>query len=56
MRNAKAVEYSYLWFRGEDQAGDASEVISISMMLNVMSLDEITQGVRVESTDRKPED
>lgn len=55
-RNAKAGEYSYLWFRRKDQARDTSKVISISTILNVMRLDEIPEGVRAESTERRPRD
>lgn len=55
-RNAKAGEYPYLWFRGKDQARDAGQVISIPTILNVMRLDEIPEGVRVESPERRPRD
>lgn len=50
------VECSYLWVRGEGQVGDASEVISISMISNVLRLQNVTQELRVESIDGKPKD
>ena len=49
-RNAKAGEYSYLWFRRNDQARDTSKVISISTILNVMRLDEMNKQVKEEKS------